>query len=92
MNLVAYYPLDLSGPDGLFDTETAEKFVRDSTEVRTKGAMYDLYLFLTNEGQWVVGTAEIGLPGFLGRQVDTGTARAWLEDNGYTVAVKRYFH
>jgi hypothetical protein len=53
--------------------------------------MCDLYLFLTNDGQWVIGTAEIGSPGFLGRQVDPDAARTWLEDNGYTVAVKRYF-
>lgn len=91
MNVLAYIPLDLSGPDGLFDTETAEKFIAEGAEERLTGHRKYLRLYLTEEGRWVLGEVEIGTMICCYRQVDDTTARTWLESNGYTKALQRHF-
>lgn len=91
LTFLPYIPLDLSGPDGLFNPEEAEKFVADGAEERVKGTYRYLRLYLTDEDVWVLNEVEIGTLVSCCRQVDADTARTWLEGNGYTKAIQRYF-
>lgn len=91
MNLLPYTPLDLSEPDGLFDTNTAEKFLAEGAEERIRGSHRELRLYLTDRGRWVLEEVEIGTAYSSLRQVDEATARAWLKSNDYAKAVQRYF-
>lgn len=91
MNLLPYIPLNLEEPDGLFDNQAAEKFISEGAEVRQKGTYRNLRLYLTDQGRWILDEVEIGTFVSCLRQVDDTTARAWLEDNGYTKAIQRYF-
>ncbi|MEV7675012.1 hypothetical protein [Streptomyces sp. NPDC088752] len=81
------------GSKGVFDTHLAVEFDGESPQSIEEEGFWEANLFLTAEDHWVLNNVALGKnsKGSAYIQVDGDRARAWMERNGHTEAVTRYF-
>jgi hypothetical protein len=97
---IAYTSLDSDGPinSRVFDTDQAEEFEGDdpAPRLRVEGTAWNVGMYLTREGRWVVSTllirsAEKGGSGTVYMEVDGDRAHEFLKKYHHLEAAQRYF-
>jgi hypothetical protein len=79
----------------LFDTEDAEEFEGEVTlpAMRKPGTAWEVGMYLTRDGAWVLNTLIIRKEDFLNvyKEVEGDEANRWLKKHHHLEAAERYF-